>query len=49
LALAERALSDLDPWLERIGRPVAVEARTLPAAISGESDAMRPLVAESGT
>jgi methylenetetrahydrofolate--tRNA-(uracil-5-)-methyltransferase len=49
LALAERALSDLDPWLEQIGRPrVGLVERRVPAADGGENEAMRPLVAESG-
>jgi methylenetetrahydrofolate--tRNA-(uracil-5-)-methyltransferase len=49
LALAERALSDLDPWLEQIGRPrVGLVERRAPAADGGENEAMRPLVAESG-
>jgi methylenetetrahydrofolate--tRNA-(uracil-5-)-methyltransferase len=49
LALAERALGDLDAWLEQIGRPrVGLIDRPGPAADGGENEAMRPLVAESG-
>jgi methylenetetrahydrofolate--tRNA-(uracil-5-)-methyltransferase len=51
LALAERALSDLDPWLEQIGRPrggLIERPAVAVAADGGENEAMRPLVAESG-
>jgi methylenetetrahydrofolate--tRNA-(uracil-5-)-methyltransferase len=49
LALAERALADLDPWLEQIGRPrVGPTAPLAAAADGGEDDAMRALVAENG-
>jgi methylenetetrahydrofolate--tRNA-(uracil-5-)-methyltransferase len=48
LALAERALEELDPWLLRIGRPREVMANPCAggddAATAAESDVMRPLV-----
>jgi methylenetetrahydrofolate--tRNA-(uracil-5-)-methyltransferase len=48
LALAERALTDLDPWLERIGRPRGPAiAPLLAAALQpvAESERPRPLTA----
>jgi methylenetetrahydrofolate--tRNA-(uracil-5-)-methyltransferase len=50
LALAERALRDLDPWLQSIGRPAAGAHPELSGAAAGsgdaDSDVMRPLLAE---
>ena len=48
LALAERALTDLDPWLERIGRSRGPAIAPLLAAAlqpAGESERPRPLTA----
>ncbi|HKP56756.1 MAG TPA: methylenetetrahydrofolate--tRNA-(uracil(54)-C(5))-methyltransferase (FADH(2)-oxidizing) TrmFO [Polyangiales bacterium] len=46
LALAERALDELDPWLARIGRPreVADPCAAAEPVNAAESDVMRPLV-----
>jgi methylenetetrahydrofolate--tRNA-(uracil-5-)-methyltransferase len=55
LALAERALTDLDPWLESIGRPRCDSVLPLMAADAAaaqsqpESEGMRPLIAEHAT
>jgi len=50
LALAQRALDDLDPWLESIGRPRGTLHPEFAVALADQApdrDTMRPLVAET--
>jgi methylenetetrahydrofolate--tRNA-(uracil-5-)-methyltransferase len=52
LALAERALTDLNPWLARIGRPLVAAASSADSgsesSVADESDVMRALVTVEG-